>query len=443
MYFAHAVGAGVLGAYFLFVAYYSIINLMTDGGFGAAAVKRISEGEEQDAYFSAFVVLRSVFVTVVLMALITLRGYFVDLDSAGIFIWLLVALVMSLLYGAISGGIAGCGKMGINATAVFINNISRILIQVVAVFLGYGVAGLAGGFVMGMLVGAIIQLRFFDLRFVRFGWRHLKSLSSFSFWSFLASGGSLVFMNSDSVMIGYFMGNADVGVYRVIFQFTVLAAFTTTALRGTLWPRVSRWDKIGETGLIEESLSRAFTYSLILVLPLFVGGALLGDRLLYFFYGTDFVSYMTLMILFIVQIVNIFQYFFTTYLSAMGQVKELFKITVVAVVANIALNAVLIPMVGISGAAVATLVTMSLNAILARRVLARMITLRVERSSLLNIFKATVVMGAVVGGYRLIVPLSSVWVALVPVILGGVVYGVLVLKFDRKIYEELKGIVKQ
>ena len=441
MYFAHAVGAGVLGAYFLFLAYLGIIGLVADGGFGGAAIKRISEGEEPDAYFSAFVVLRSVFVTVVLVALITLRGYFVDLDSAGTFIWLLVALVVSLLYGAVSSGIAGCGKMGINATAGFINNVSRILIQVVAVFLGYGVAGLAGGFVMGMLAGSIVQLRFFDLRFVRFGWRHLKSLSSFSFWLFLTGSGMMVYSHADSVMIGYFLDNADVGVYRVIFQFTALAAVTTTALRGTLLPRVSRWDKIGETGLIEESLSRAFTYSFILVLPLFVGGALLGDRLLYFFYGADFVSYTTLMILFIVQIVNIFQYFFTTYLIAMDQVKELFKITVVAVVANIALNAALIPVMGISGAAVATLVTMSLHAILARRVLVRMITLRVECSSLMNIFKATVVMGAVVGGYRLIVPLSNVWLALVPVVLGGVVYGVLVLKFDRKIYEELKGIM--
>ena len=443
MYFARAVGAGVLGAYFLFVAYFSIIGLMTDGGFGAAAIKRISEGEEPDAYFSAFVVLRSMFVTVVIAALLAIRNYFVDLDSAGTFTWLLVALVVSLLHGVVSSGIAGLGKMGINTTAGFINNVSRILVQIVAVFLGYGVAGLAGGFVLGMLVGSIVQLRFFNLYFVRFGWRHLKSLSSFSFWSFLVSGGGLVFVYSDSVMIGYFLNNADVGIYRIIFQFTTLAAFTTVALRSTLWPRVSRWDKIGETGLIEESLSRAFTYSLILALPLFVGGALLGDRLLYFFYGADFVSYTTLMILFVVQVVNIFQYFFTTYLRAMDQVKELFKITVVSVIANIALNAALIPVMGISGAAVATLVTMSLNAVLARRVLARMITLRVERSSLLNICKASIMMALFVGIYRMIVPLSSVLLTLVPVVLGGLIYGILILKFDRKIYEDLKGIAMQ
>ena len=99
MYFAHAVGSGVLGAYFLFVAYFSIIGLIIDGGFGGAAVKRISEGEEPDAYFSAFVVLRSVFVTVVITALLALRSYFVDLNSAGTFTWLLVALVASLLHG--------------------------------------------------------------------------------------------------------------------------------------------------------------------------------------------------------------------------------------------------------------------------------------------------------------------------------------------------------
>ena len=49
-------------------------------------------------------------------------------------------------------------------------------------------------------------------------------------------------MYSDSVIIGYFLNNTDVGVYRVIFQLTSLAAFTTSAFHGVLWPRVSRCD---------------------------------------------------------------------------------------------------------------------------------------------------------------------------------------------------------
>ena len=100
-------------------------------------------------------------------------------------------------------------------------------------------------------------------------------------------------------------------------------------------------------------------------------------------------------------------------------------------------------MIGIAGAALSKLVTMGLNAVLAMWVLSRMLTIRVESESLLNILKASVVMSLFVGGYRLIVPLSNVWLALVPVVLGGVIYVVLVLKLDSKIYEELKGIMIQ
>lgn len=443
IYFAHAVGANVMGTYFLFGAYLSIIGIVADGGFGGAALKRISEGVEKDAYFSAFVVLRSSFLAIVLIALIVFRKYFVDIESAGIFVWLILALIVSFISGAVSGGIGGCGKIGIQATGNFIDNISRIIVQIVAVFLGFGVAGLIGGAVFGMLMGALVQLRFLDLHFKRFGWKHLKSLSTFSFWIFLISSGSIMFMNADTVMIGYYLDNTDVGIYRILLQFTILATFTANALRGTLYPLVSRWGTTGEKRLIEESLSRAFTYSFILAIPLFMGGILLGDKLLYFFYGREFVSYETLVILFAVQIVNIFQYFFSIYLSALDRLKELFKITVIAISANILLNAILIPTTGINGAAIATFVTMALNALFAQRILSKMILVRMEYGSLLNIMKASAAMSIFILAYRMLVPLSSVWATLVPVVVGFVIYVFLILKFDSKIYEELNGIMQK
>ena len=444
MYFAQTLGAGVLGAYFLFLAYFVTIGFATDGGFNEAAIKRISEGEETDAYFSAYFVLRSVFLIVVVLAFITFRGYFVDLNEGGTLIWLLLALIASVLYGSVSSGIKGCGKIGIYTTGNFINNISRIIVQVIAVFLGFEVAGLAGGFVVGLLVGFIVQVRFLDLRFARFGWRHIKSLSKFSMWVFLISSGMIVFSTADTIMIGYYLNNADVGVYRIVLQLTSLAAFTTTTLRLTLFPKVSRWSKTNETDLIEESLSRALTYSLILAVPIFVGGILLGDKMLYYFYGAEFAKgYNTMLVLFVVQIINVFQYLFTTYLIALDRPKKLFKIIVVAVAANVLLNVILIPVIGIIGAAVATLVTMGLFSVLAQRALSSIITIRVEFESLLNILKASVVMLLVVGGYRFLVSTSNMWLLLGAVMLGVITYVICVLKFDRKIYEELKGIMMQ
>ncbi|NLZ30712.1 MAG: flippase, partial [Methanomicrobiales archaeon] len=94
MYFAHTVGPSILGAYFLFVAYFSVFNLIGDGGFGRAAVKRISEGEDQSAYFTAFALLRVVLTVVSVGFLLILQPYLGKLTSSGMFSWLILALVI-------------------------------------------------------------------------------------------------------------------------------------------------------------------------------------------------------------------------------------------------------------------------------------------------------------------------------------------------------------
>jgi O-antigen/teichoic acid export membrane protein len=254
----------------------------------------------------------------------------------------------------------------------------------------------------------------------------------------------LVFSYADTIIIGYFMGNADVGVYRIILQFTLVATFTSQAILPTLLPKVSRWGKIGEIVLIEESLSRVFSYSLILAVPVLAGGILLGDKLLYFFFGAEFAKgYVTFAIMLIVQLVNVFYYCFITYLSALDHQKDSFKVTAVAAGANIVLNFLLIPPMGIEGAAVATLMSMILNTLLAWHVLSKIITIRFEYNSLMIFIKASIVMSMFIIGYRMIVPLTNVWLMLVPILLGGAGYGILILKFDGKIYEELKGIMVQ
>ncbi|HEY9206271.1 MAG TPA: oligosaccharide flippase family protein [Candidatus Methanoperedens sp.] len=444
MYFAHAAGAGILGAYFLFMAYFNIASMVTDGGFGVAAIKRISEGKDQNEYFSSFVILRCLFVVIVIAALIAFRGYFVDLNNSGMFVLLLFALIASILPGAVSSGVSGCGKIGIHATCDFIGSVSRILVQVAAIALGFGAWGLAGGFIAGLIVTPMLELRFFDLRFVRFSWYHIKSMLTFSFWLFLTTGGTIIYQTADTVMIGYYLDNANIGVYRVVVLFTGVSAIITGALHVTLWPKISRWGKTGNIWLIEESLSRSITYSLVFAIPIFAGGVLLGDKLLYFFYGAEFTKgYTTLVVMLMVQVVNVFQFFSLEFLGALDKQKEAFKITAAAATANIMVNAILIPIMGITGAGLATLITISLNAILARHVLSKTITMRVENSSIFNIIEASAAMVLLVGGYRMLVPLSNIWLTLVPVILGGIVYGFLMLKFDGKIYDELKGILSQ
>lgn len=444
MFFAHTVGASVLGSYFLFLAYFGILTLFGDYGLGGAAIKRISEGSDQNAYFTALVTLRSILFTVLVLTLLIFRDLFVDLNKTGMFYWLLAALALVVFKGSIGYGNVACSKLGVHSTAEFIDRAFCLIVQVVAVYFGFGAAGLAGGFAAGMIISGLFGLRFLDLRFARFGIIHLKSLFRFAFWGFLTTSGSLVFTQADTVLVGYFLDNVDVGIYRVALSLTLIATFTTSATRQVLYPRVSRWGKTNEFGLVEESLKRAFTYSLLLAVPVFAGGIALSDKLLYYFYGAEFArGSIVLAILLAVQVVNVFQSIFTAYLGGLDHPKDVFKVTIITALINIILDILLIPLFGIEGAAIATLITMSLNALFAWVILSKLISVRIEKNSLLNILIATVFMIVFIIGYRSFVAISSIWLIFLPIALGGIIYTLMLLKLDKNIHNDMKNIVVQ
>jgi O-antigen/teichoic acid export membrane protein len=444
MYFAHAVGAAAYGVFSLFLAYFGILNLIGDGGFGGAAVKRISEGGDQNAYFTAFIIIRIALLSVSVVVVLALSDYLTTGGATGMPIWLILALIVGVFYSVTSCGVYGDGMVGVNQTAGLLNNISKVLIQILAVFLGYGVAGLVGGFVAGMVVGGLLSLRFLRLKFARFTTAHLKNLFTFSFWIFLSSSGAIVFSYADTILIGHFLSTADVGIYRIAFQFTAAATFTTIALQTTLYPKISRWHAEKSLDFIPPALARAFTYSLLLAIPVAVGGWILGERLLYFFYGAGFVAGAGVLgILLLVQIVNIFMFLQTMCLNAINRPRQSFYATGTAAIINIALDLALIPVLGIKGAAIATLVTMIVNATIAHHYLSQQISVGIERGPTFHILLAAGVMALVILLYRLLIPLSNVFIVLGAVALGGLVYGLVLLRIDAVIHDEIRDLVMQ
>ena len=441
IYFAHVLGPGPLGAYFLFIAYLGIFNLLGDGGFGGAAVKRISEGKEQNEYFSAFVFVRITLLAVSVTALIWAEPYFKDITSSGIFFWLLFALIISVFWGITGVGIYGSGKVGISQISIFLDTFLRTLFQITAVFFGFSVSGLAGGFVGGLIAGGIVNFLYLDLKLVRFGLSHLKSLSSFSFWSFLTTSGALVFCYADTILIGYFMTNADVGIYRTAFQLTSVATFTTLAFHTVLYPKISSWGAQDQSTKIENSLAKAFTYSLLLAIPTCIGGWILGERLIYYLYGASFIAGTSaFFFLLLVQVVNVFMFLGMMSLNALTRPKDAFRITVIAAVANILLDIALIPVMGITGTAVATLIAMTLNALGALILLSRTISIKFEYGPVKNIFYASGCMGIFLLFIHYVLPLTHVAAVSVIVIIGAGIYLLVLLKLDREIHDELKGL---
>jgi O-antigen/teichoic acid export membrane protein len=368
--------------------------------------------------------------------------YFKDLTSSGVFFWLLLALIFSVFSGISGTGVYGTGKVGISQISAFIDALMRTLFQIICVFLGFGVAGLTGGFVGGVIAGGIVNFRYLDLRLVRFRLSHIMNLSGFSFWIFLTASGSLVFSYADTILIGFFMSTTDVGIYRTAFQLTSIASFSTLAFHHVLYPKISNWQMQCRFAEIANCLKRAWTYSLFLAIPTCIGGWILGGKLLYYLYGASFTGGgPALFFLLPVQIANVFAFLGSTSLSALNRPKDAFQVTVIASIANILLDIILIPVLGITGAAVATLIAITFNAVGVLYFLSRVISVKFEAKPIKNILYAAGIMGICLAGIQLLLPISNVGVVFAVVLFGAVVYTIALFRLDRQIHDEIQDLV--
>ncbi len=442
--FSHMLGKDIMGAYYLFITYYGIFNLFGDAGFGSAAVKRISEGKNQDEYFSAYAVLRCSLLVVSTLLLLTLAPYFIDSSNNGLIIWVVIALVAVTFSGMISAGIMGLGHMGVYNVAFGVSEVTRILFQIIAVLLGFSLAGLCGGFIVGIIIIGAISFTHFTLKPSVFSVKILKNMFSYSFWIFLIASGSLVFTYADTLFISYYLSTGDVGIYRVALQFTGVSTAVTAAIVGTLTPKISYWSSNDLMEKIHPVISRGITWSLIISIPVALGAVILSKKLMYFFYGADFAAgSVVCSILFILQIVNVFVALFGVALRAADHAREAFITTVVAAVLNIILDILLIPLLGIEGAAIASVISMAVNAILIRHFLKRYINVSIEIKPILHIIAASLLMLGFILLYTLIVPLSDVILTLIPVGIGAGIYFTALFKFDRGIRNELVDMIKK
>jgi O-antigen/teichoic acid export membrane protein len=128
-------------------------------------------------------------------------------------------------------------------------------------------------------------------------------------------------------------------------------------------------------------------------------------------------------------------------LDAFDQPRKSFIATAIAACLNIGLNIVLIPVFGITGAAFATLVSITLNALISYAYLSRSMHLRLEKRPVLNILASTFVMIVVVLLCNTILGLASVYFLAAAIGAGGLAYFLVLFRLDRGIRDDIQSII--
>lgn len=448
MFYAHWVGAGILGTYFVFLSVYGILSLFCDFGIALASTQRISDGGDPDAYYSASILVRMSLFAVLSLGLFLFRdlifmGNYVQLNSLEIFSVLIFVLGIGTLGSCVSAGIGASNRLGLLASTSLINNTVKIVIQVVTVFIGLSLFGLVGGLLAGILVQLTIELRFVDYHLKKVTWKHIRGLFSYSRWAFLITICLVLFDSMTPLIIVFFLPVTDAGIFGICWTFSFFALFVSTALCNTLYVKVIHWTVEKDYSALSASLEKAITYSLVFALPTLAGGIILGERLLYYFYGASFAAgYLVLIIIIFMRVFQSISQLFVRYLMSANRVSSAFASVFAGIIANLILAFILIPQFGLIGAAVACLADVLIIVTVSLYDLNRIFPVRFEGKRIGMIIIFSIIMTAFLVVLDAIFTTNSAFITVARVAAGATVYCIALLVYDSQIREDIFRILK-
>ena len=403
LYFARKLGAEVLGVYALVMTVVGWLLLISELGIGQALTKRISEGSEEGAFLSAAIVWITALSVIFASSVVILKplferyiGEFSQYVSISVVWFIIGVLFVHLFFKMLYRILKGQRLVHIAGLLTPVQIGGQSVIQIALVLAGTGLLGMLVGYALGGIIVGLIGLYWVSIRPTLPSKRHFRSLFNYAKFSWLGSLKSRTFNEVDILLLGVFVQSSLVGVYSVAWSISKFLELFGSAISETMFPEISHTSvqksKEATKGLIEDSL--AFTG--LIAIPGLVGGGILANHILRI-YGQEFVDGSTVLALLILATL-LYSYLqqLMNGLNGINRPDLSFRINVVFIGLNAGLNIVLIPQLGIEGAAVASVVSVAITLAIAHRVLKQLIVFRIPRGEILRQVAAALVMGGVV-----------------------------------------------
>ena len=313
------------------------------------------------------------------------------------------------------------------------------------VFSGFGLYGAISAllvirailFVIGFLV-VKPQIRFSSPRLSA-----IKPYLSFSLPLLPVALGWWVYSLSDRYIIGYFLGIKAVGVYSAAYNLGGVAAFFFSPLAIILLPAITYLYENNKIQEVKTHLKYSLKLYLIFAIPAVFGLSILAKPLLATLATAEFAA----AAFWIIPIVALA----TALLGASGVISRvlmLFKRTRIiglidgaCAILNVVMNIILVPVMGILGAAISTLAVFMLRLMAISIISFRQLSFDVDWRFITKALMSSLIMGAVVWALS---PTGAVNI-LIAVVVGAMIYfaALMLLRgFTRQEYEFLRDILR-
>ncbi len=246
-----------------------------------------------------------------------------------------------------------------------------------------------------------------------------------------------IYINSDITLLGFFKSDSQVGVYTLSSKIYSVVKEVINATIMVMIPRLSLYYGKGEHSKFIYILDNVLNFLICIIMPVLVGLMLLSDRAMLIAGGTDYIEgYHSLQILSIALFFAVLACFFSNCILLPAKLDAMFlKSTLAGAITNLLTNFVAIPLWGMNGAALTTLLAETIVFLLSFYESRKVVRCSIRRNTWLSAITGCI--GITIICYAARRCITTVWVSVVVSLLLSCAYYIFVMRFLNKEFFKL------
>jgi O-antigen/teichoic acid export membrane protein len=358
---ARILGAADWGAFSYALSLAAAFTIFSDIGINALLVREGSRNSElASKYLSTGLAIKLVLISVLSIFAIAAKDLIIRIPEATALIPLIIAVfTLDSIRDYFCALARSIERMDIEARGQIVTNAGIVGFGLLFLIIDPSSTSLAFGYVLGISIGlfsVLLPLRsYFKGLIKEFSHKLIKEILV-SAWPFgLVGLMGVINVNTDILVIGTVGSAVNVGLYAAAQKPIQLLYLIPSLLAAAFFPTLSR--EAGESDKFRSTLEQGLKAAFLFAVPLSVGGLIAARPIISFLYGAEFISsYPSFALLALTTLFVFPSLFFTNALFARNSQKSFYGYLAIGVLANIVLDLLLIPRIGITGCAIATLV---------------------------------------------------------------------------------------
>ena len=249
-----------------------------------------------------------------------------------------------------------------NVKSQLIATIIASILKIILILGNFGIIWLA----VILLIEIIIQSfgYYFSYKKSNFSiknWKFDKNLAisilNKSWLLMFASAAVFIYLKIDQVIIGKMMSSVDVGLYAAAVKLADIWYFVPGIICSSLFPAIINAKKNSEN-LYKKRLKNLYILMFLLSVLVAIPVSLLSKPLIYWIFGQDYIGASGVLGIYVWAGIGIFLGMaINQYLMSENMLRTIFVLNLLTMIINIVLNILFIPILGINGAALATLIS--------------------------------------------------------------------------------------